>query len=700
MTNRIMVVGDESLIGRDIQQRLDSLGHKVAGFADSEDQAVHMVAELAPELIILDSKLHGGIDGIEVAKRIRSFSDVPIIYLTEFADEPTLGMARLTGAFGYLIKPFDNGELGSAIDLALYKHSMERKLTESEERYALAVRAANDGIWDWNLKTNEIYFSPRWKEILGYQEDEIGNDPEDWFKRIHPDHKEQVQANLVAHIKGFSRYFECEYRMQHSNGKYIWVLSRGLAARIEQEPPYRMAGSQSDISARKFAEERLLHGALHDTLTGLPNRGLFIDRLENRLAQVKRNPDVNFAVMFIDLDRFKVVNDSLGHDVGDQLLITVAFRLRQCLRPEDTVSRLSGDEFAILINDIKEVGDAIKVADRIRAGLMTTTILENIERSPTASVGIALFKPGYAKPGDMLRDADLAMYRAKAMGGNRYQLFDESMHTTAVELIKLEGELKRAIVRQELLVDYQPIVAIVSGQIVGVEALVRWKHPQRGIIPPLGFIHVAEDTGLILPIGEFVLRTACKQAKIWRDAGHVKTWVSVNLSARQFQDQNLVEKIKGILEATGLPGEGLRLEITESVAINDIDYTIRILNELDKVGVYTSLDDFGTGYSSLNYLKRFPFKSLKIDQSFIQEIQTNKKGESITAAIISMARSLDLEVIAEGVEKDEQLAFLRLQFCDNVQGYLVSYPISASALNRVLNLNANPGQEKPPIGTL
>jgi len=456
-----------------------------------------------------------------------------------------------------------------------------------------------------------------------------------------------------------------------------------------------MAGSQTDITTRKLAEERQVYDTLHDNLTGLPNRILFMDRLEFRLERTKRHADIPFAVLFLDLDRFKVVNDTLGHAVGDQLLITTAVRIQQCLRPEDTVSRLSGDEFAVLINDVHDVQDAVRIAERIRSRLVTTTLLGAVERSPSASIGIVLCDNNYDSAEDLLRDADLAMYRAKSLGRNRHQIFDAAMFTGAVALLQLEVELKRAVARQEWQVLYQPIVSLVSGETIGVEALLRWLHPQRGVVYPLEFIRVAEDTGYIVPIGEYVLRTACRQIKAWRDAGRAGLWVAVNISARQFQDEHLVDMVRQILAETGLPSDGLRLEVTESVAMHDLEYSIRILNELDGLGVYASLDDFGTGYSSLSYLKRFPLKVLKIDQSFIQDIRINKNSEAITEAIIAMARSLKLEVVAEGVEKEDQLEFLRTLVCDHVQGFYLSLPLPATELSAIFehNSDVSPGSQ-------
>jgi diguanylate cyclase (GGDEF)-like protein/PAS domain S-box-containing protein len=684
LKERIFIVEDESVVALDIATSLEGMGYIVAGQTDRGETAIQQVEELRPDLVLMDIRLKGQMNGLEAAEYIHARFDIPVVFISAHSDTLTLQAAMTAQAYGYVIKPFDERDLKSNITMALYKHSMESKLRESEERYALAVRAANDGIWDWNLKTNEIYYSPRWKDILGYKEHEIESDPNEWFKRVHPDDKNRVQAELASHIKGLTPLFECEYRIRHSNGDYLWTLSRGLAMRDTNGAAYRMAGSQSDITARRLAEERLAHDALHDALTGLPNRVLFMDRLENRLERTKRNPNELFAIMFIDLDRFKVVNDSLGHAVGDQLLITIANRLKLCLRPEDTISRLSGDEFAILLDDVSDVNDVHRVADRVKGQLVATTVLGAVERSPSASIGIVMFNNSYSTAGELLRDADLAMYRAKASGGNRHQIFDETMHVSAIELIQLEGDLKRAVERKEWLIHYQPIISLANNEIVGVEALVRWIHPRRGVLYPNAFIHVAEDTGHILSIGDYVLHTACLQVKAWRETGHPKIWASVNISPRQFQDKHLIEMVAKALTEAGLPSDGLRLEITENLAIRDMEYTIKIMKELHEMGVQTSLDDFGTGYSSLSYLKRFPLKVLKIDQSFVQDIQFNGKNESLITAIIAMARSLGLEVIAEGVEKDEQLAFLRSQLCDNAQGFLLSHPVPAAEITRLL----------------
>lgn len=682
---KIFIVESNQNIAQDIISKLEGLGYVVAGQSNRGELAIQRIGEILPDLALVDIHLNGQIGGIAVAKQVNSEFDIPVIFISTQSDTLTLQNSLPAQAYGLIIQPFETQDLKSNIVLALYKHKMTQQLRESEERYALAVRAANDGIWDWNLNTNEIYYSTRWKEMLGLNDSEIGTDPMEWFDLIRLDDQKQVQANLVSHLKGLTSHFECEYQIKHKNGTFLWVLSRGVAVKDAKGTVYRMAGSQSDITARKLAEERLAHDALYDALTELPNRVLFLDRLQNRLERTKRQPGDLFAILFIDLDRFKVVNDSLGHALGDQLLITVANRLKQCLRPEDTISRLGGDEFAILLDRVHDIVDTHRVADRIKSKLITTTVLGSVERSPTASIGIVIFNQNYTMPEELLRDADSAMYRAKALGGNQYQIFDNSMHTSAIQLIQLEGDLKHAVERKEWLVYYQPIYSLANGKPVGAEALIRWLHPRRGILMPKDFIHVAEEIGVIIQIGEHVLRTACAQANAWRTEKHLDFWVSVNLSSRQFLDANLVDKISEILTETGLPGNGLRLEITENVAIQNIEYTNKIINRLEEMGVQTSLDDFGTGYSSLSYLKNFPLKVLKIDQSFIRDIKQNEKNESLIIAILSMARSMGLEVVAEGVEKDEQLDFLRSQLCDNVQGFLLSHPISAVDLSKILN---------------
>ncbi|MBA3532642.1 MAG: EAL domain-containing protein [Ardenticatenales bacterium] len=560
----------------------------------------------------------------------------------------------------------------------------EAALRASEERYALAARGANDGLWDWNLMTGAVYFSARWQAMLGVMEDRRFFSMSDWFDRVHPEELTLLEAELSAHLDGRSPHFEHEHRMRHENGSYLWMLTRGIAVRDEQGQVYRMAGSQTDITERKRAEEQLLRNAFYDSLTGLPNRALFMDRLGRLIERTRRHEEELFAVLFLDIDRFKNINDSLGHMEGDQLLVSIAARLACCLRPTDTLARLGGDEFALLLEEIKDVSDATRMAERIQEELALPFMLTDQELFITASIGITLSSTGYERPEDLLRDADTAMYRAKGMGKARHVVFDTAMHVRAVRLLQLETELRRALEREEFRVYYQPIVSLKTGHIIGAEALVRWAHPQRGIVSPAEFMPLIEENGLIQPIGEWVLRTACAQNRWWQMAGFPPLGVAVNLSAQQFRQKALCHLISDVLSETGLAANSLKLELTESIVMENAETTILALQELKEIGVELSIDDFGTGYSSLSYLKRFPIDTLKVDRSFVRDITTDPNDAAITIAIVTLAHSLKLKVISEGVETEEQLAFLRAQRCDEIQGYLFSPPIPADAFTRLL----------------
>lgn len=558
----------------------------------------------------------------------------------------------------------------------------EEALRESEERYALAARGANDGLWDWNLKTGEIYYSPRWKEMLGYSEEEMSGSPEEWFSRVHPEDVPGLQSELKAHREGRTGHFEHEHRLRHKDGSYRWVLVRGIAVRDAEGVAYRMAGSLTDITGRKETEARLMYDALHDPLTGLPNRALFLSLLDRCIRRTKRRRDYLFAVLFIDLDRFKLVNDSLGHGAGDELLVELARRLKSCLRPGDVVARLGGDEFTVLLDDIRDVSDATRVAERILNELQMPFDLGGHEAFTTASIGIALSTAGHDLPEHVLRDADTAMYRAKVRGKARYEMFDEAMHARAVAQLKLETDLRRALTRNELRVQYQPIVELASGVIMGFEALVRWEHPERGLVSPGEFIPIAEETGLVIPIGNFVLETACRQTAEWQrkyPAYHDLS-VSVNLSVRQFQLPDLVDQIMEILGATGLSPRSLRVEITESVLMDDPETNKETIRALRERGVQVQIDDFGTGYSSLSYLQRFSVDTLKIDRSFISGGET----WDIVQTILGLARDLGVDVIAEGVETEEQSRRLSALQCHRAQGYLFREPVDAETAERML----------------
>lgn len=574
----------------------------------------------------------------------------------------------------------------------------EDALRASEERYALVERGTNDGLWDWNLKTNKVYFSFHWKSMLGLRSSEIRDSPKEWFDRVHPDDIKRVKGQITAHLEGLTPRLEIEHRVLHTDGTYRWVLSRGIALRDADGKAARMAGSQMDITGRRMAEQRWQHDAFHDELTGLPNRALFLDHLRLSIshrepAPAKPVPDrrtkgpgpYSIAVLFLDVDGFKLVNDSLGHVAGDELLIAIARRLKACLRAQGTIARLGGDEFAILLDVVQDANDATRVASRIQKKLAAPFNLGGQEVFVTASIGIALGGAQGERPEDLLTNADTAMYHAKARGKACYQNFDAGMRARGVARLQLESNLRRADRHREFRLFFQPIASLKNGAITGAEALVRWQHPQRGLISPAEFIPLAEETGLIVPIGEWVLRAACAQARDWHAAGHTHLRVTVNFSARQFEHPKFAALIRTVLKEIGLSAPALELEITESIAMKDIGFSVAILNELRADGIRISIDDFGTGSSSLKYLKQFPVHTLKIDQTFVKDLTSDIGDAAITAALITMAHTLQLRVIAEGVETEEQVAFLRSRRCDEMQGYLFSQPVSAEAFRKLLH---------------
>lgn len=560
----------------------------------------------------------------------------------------------------------------------------EAALRESEERYALAVQGANDGIWDWNLKTGKVYYSARWKAMLGYQEHEIGDAIEEWLDRIHPEDMHWVKRNLKEHLDGLTPHFEQEYRVMHRDGGHRWILCRGLAVQDAEGKTTRMAGSQTDLTAWKQAEEKLLHDALHDTLTGLPNRVLLMERLRHAIQLCQHSYSL-FAVLFIDLDRFKVINDSLGHMLGDHLLIAIADRLAHCLRPSDTIARLGGDEFVILLEDARDESAVTLVAERIQKELSVPFTLDGYEVFTAASIGIAFGTKNYVRPEDLLRDADTAMYRAKEQGRGRYEIFNPGMHTHAVKLLQIETDLRRALERQELLLHYQPIVSLRTQQIIGFESLLRWQHPKRGMISPTEFIPIAEDTGLIIPIGHWVLQEACKQMQQWRQQfPNHDLMITVNLSGKQFTP-HLTEKIKQALIETGLSPRFLKLEITESILMENAELAVTTLSQLQELGIHLAIDDFGTGYSSLSCLHRFPIDTLKIDRSFISKIDSDGEQLAIVRTIITLAWNLGMDVVAEGVETSKHLAQIRALHCDYAQGYFFCKPVGAEAATQLID---------------
>jgi diguanylate cyclase (GGDEF)-like protein/PAS domain S-box-containing protein len=563
----------------------------------------------------------------------------------------------------------------------------ERALRESEERYALAIRGANDGLWDWNLETDEIYYSHRWKTMLGYGDAEIDNTPEAWLSRVHEDDLPKVQAELETHRDDRSFHFENEHRVLHKDGSYRWVLARGIAERDPEGRPYRIAGSLTDIEQRKTVEEQLAQEALYDSLTNLPNRAFLNDLINRSFRRTRRRKDYVFAVLFVDLDRFKVVNDSLGHAAGDQVLIEVAHRLKGCLRPGDVVARLGGDEFLVLLDDITDSSDTTRVAERILSALEEPIDLDGREVYTTASVGIAVSEESLDGPEHLIRHADSAMYRAKARGKARYEIFDVAMHERAVSLLQLETDIRAAVHKNQFRLVYLPVVTIATEGVTDFEALVRWEHPERGLVSPASFVPLAEETGLIIPLGRWIMEEACRQMAEWAARyPHLKDiTMSVNLSAKQLRQTDLLEQVRESFTKASLPPSRLKLEVAETVLMDDPEANIQVVSKLRDLGVLVQIDDFGTGSSSLSYLNRFRIDTLKIDRSFISQVGVPGEKAAVVQAMITLAGQLGIRVIAEGVETPQQSEKLAGLHCEQAQGYLFSQPLTADEAGKLLD---------------
>ncbi|MGI9301652.1 MAG: putative bifunctional diguanylate cyclase/phosphodiesterase [Gammaproteobacteria bacterium] len=567
------------------------------------------------------------------------------------------------------------------------RHQLQAELDSTEERYQLVARGTSDGIWDWDVLKGEMYLSPRWKSMLGYRDHEVGSDPADWFKRVHSEDRERLKRKIDEHLKRDTEQLTCDYRIQQKDGRYRWMLATGLALFHDDGTPYRVAGSQTDISELKRSEFGIGGGAILDGLTGLPNREAFMRKLNRAFSYAKKQPGFKFAVMFLDMDRFKMINDSLGHMVGDDLLQGVAGRLSSCVRPHDTAARLGGDEFTVLLERISSVGDTTEVAERIQKELALPFDVNGHEIFTDVSMGIAVYDRNYKQPEDMIRDADTAMYRAKASGSAKFEVFQPSMHAVVADKLQLETDMRHALQRGEFRIHYQPIIDLRTSLIKSAEALARWEHPKRGLLQPTEFIPVAEETGLIVDMERWLIHEACWNARYWKQLcpPDAAPSVSVNLSAKQFIFRDLADYVEMVIDDNGLSSGDLKLEITESLFIDHNESAVRLLSQLKKLNVPLSMDDFGTGYSSLNYLYRFPIDTIKIDRAFVSKIAENKKHEEIIRSIIMLAKNMDKDVVAEGIETAAQLAALRRHGCDCGQGFYFAEPMDFESFNAFLS---------------
>ncbi|WOD40178.1 putative bifunctional diguanylate cyclase/phosphodiesterase [Nodosilinea sp. E11] len=627
--------------------------------------------------------------------------DLPFIVVSGTVGEATAVAMMRAGAHDYVMK--DNlSRLVEAVRRevreAQSRCDRRQALTElkrTKELLQLAIEGSGIGIWDWQVQTGKVWTSDGCAALIGYTPSQIIPTRIDtWQRFLHPDDRVGKTIALQRHFAGETPIYECEFRLRHQLGHWVWVLDRGKVVDWDDaHRPRRMSGTYTDITNRRLAEaehqrvaDQMLYNSLHDALTQLPNRNFLLQRLDLAIQRARRHPPAQFAVLFLDLDHFKVINDSLGHLAGDEVLVVVAQKLRSLIRASDLAARLGGDEFVLLLEHVTTLQEPVELAERLLQELQAPLVVGGRQIVLNASLGIVMDLRNYEQPPEPLRDADIAMYQAKAKGRGCYVVFDESMHLQALQRLQLEQELRHAIDRAELVLYYQPIFHLATQEIQGFEALVRWQHPERGLIAPDSFIPIAEETGLIVPLDRWVLAEATRQLAQWhqRYPHRANLTVSVNFSVKDLLRTDLIDDLRHILAKTGLRGHHLNLEITESTLIEDIQAMVRLLRQLKTYGFTVTIDDFGTGYSSLSYLHQLPVDALKIDRSFVMDMEASRRNSDIVETIITLSNRLGLAAIAEGVETQAQLEHLAQLGCELGQGYWFAKPLATEVAEALL----------------
>ena len=694
----MLLVADDESSRALLRHRLEGAGYEVT--AASGHEALAYLDAHDVSIVLLDTHMPQ-MDGLELLKAIRrtwTDAELPVLLVTTEGHAQDVATALELGANDFITTSVDFHLALARIRTQLARKDAEDRLHSSEERYKLAAEGANDGIWDWDLKTEQLYYSTRWKAIVGCSDEEVGTGSDEWFGRVHPEDLPRLHHDLDEHLDGRSDHFEVEHRIRHKSGAFRWVLTRGLAVRDSHGRPIRMAGSQSDVT----------DGKIVDALTGLPNRVLLVDRLDRMLSGRRRQEGRHLAVLFLDLDGFKMVNDGMGHFYGDELLQAVAVRLRQSLRLSDTIARLAddvasagiasglasehtiarlgGDEFVVLLHEVRDVVDATNIADRINKALSAPFDVGGRELFTNASIGIALESPAYHRAEELLRDADTAMYRAKALGKGRSEVFDAEMREQVIERRHLDKALRLAVERREFVPFFQPIVDLGTGTLSGFESLIRWRRPGHGIVGPGEFVPLLLENRLIVPVGRRFFGDVCQLLRGWQEAhpsaAHLR--ININFAGPQFNEVDLLDRLIEMLDDTGLSPANLVVEVTESTVIADFNHAGEVLNRIRDAGFLIVLDDFGTGYSSLSCLEHLPICGIKLDRSFIAR---QSRAPVIMKAVISLAHQLGLTVTAEGIETAEQCELMRRLGCGFAQGYLFGRPEPAEAASRLIETN-------------
>lgn len=695
---RVLIVDDDAMIRLLVERTLQQAGYNVIVAADAE-QGLELFNSERPDLLLLDVMMPG-MDGFAACRLLRQKPEaehLPIIMLTGLDDTDSIHRAYESGATDFITKPINWPLLAYRVRYALRATRALVELAQSQGNLANAQRIARLGSWEWRTQSGAAQRSDEYSRIFGVV---VGPDPQAMLNKVHPEDRPALERALHTAANDGVPY-QLDYRIVQPDGELRTVHEQVEVVRDDCGKVVRLEGVIQDITERVQANEKIHYLAHHDSLTGLANRRQFSKMAQGMLRRAQHQNGC-CALLFLDIDHFKRINDTLLHVVGDQLLKTISERIVHCVRggefPDgadaspriDPIARLGGDEFTIFLADLASPEDSAKVARRLLDEVARSVTLGQQEVTVTASIGIALYPIDATDFETLLKNADTAMYSAKSQGRNNFQFYSKAMNASAAEQLSLENDLRKALSKNQLLLHYQPKVDALTGALIGAEALLRWRHPQRGMIPPSDFIPIAEETGLIVPIGEWVIRTACEQNGQWQRAGLSPVPVAVNLAAPNFRHAGLAGLIEHALAEAQIEPGLLELELTESILMRDIDATVQTLDKLKSMGLTLAIDDFGTGYSSLSYLKRFPIDALKIDRSFIMDVVSNQNDAAIASAIIALARSLNLDVVAEGVETEEQVDFLVQRGCDKMQGFLYSKPLPAADFEALLAAGGHP----------